>query len=835
MIPAAQKKAGSALPNVVVPQTDPATGLDSAEAERLLAQHGPNAIEENKQNPVLKFLGYFWGPIPWMVEAAAALSAILAHWADLAIIVTLLLFNALIGFWQEFKAANALEALKAGLALKARVRRDGQWAVISARDLVPGDIIRLRLGDVVPADIHLLDGAYLSVDQAALTGESLPVSKQPGDDVYSGSIVKQGEMIGVVTATGSNTFFGRTAKLVEQAGARSHFQKAVLRIGNFLIISSLILAAILVAVELYRGEPVLEVLQFVLILVVAAIPVAMPAVLSVTMALGALLLSREKAIVTRLQSIEEMAGMDVLCSDKTGTLTQNKLTLGDPVLFTAKHDQELLIAAALASDPDNGDAIDLAVMQGLGDPHGRDGWHVTEYVPFDPVSKRTQVTVEDDRGDRLILTKGAPQVIIALAGLEGEDAERANAAVADFAARGYRALGVAGSADDGQHWDFLGLLSLYDPPRDTAADTLARAREHGVEVKMVTGDDVAIGREIAGALGLGTSIQPATDLFGDDGQTIPKDVADKVEAADGFARVFPEHKYEIVRALQSKGHIVGMTGDGVNDSPAIKQADVGIAVSGATDAARAAADLVLTTPGLTTIVNAIEEARRIFERMNSYAIYRINETIRAMIFIVLSLLIFGIYPITAIMIILLAIFNDMAIMTIAYDNTPLPRKPVRWEMRRVMTVAGVMGLTGTIGSFGMLLLARDVLHLPLPQIQTYVFLKLMVAGHFALFVARARGWALARPWPSPILMAAIFGTDILATLIAVYPPYGIMAPITWTDVGIIWAFGLTSALITDTVKVLTYRWLDWRRDRRQHRKRLRRVTFTMSIDFDRDC
>lgn len=805
---AAARTKGAETPAVEVPQTDLATGLDAAQASKLLTQYGHNAIEEQKQSTLLRFLSYFWGPIPWMVEVAAILSALVQHWPDFFNILALLFFNAGLGFWQEFKAANALDALKAGMALKAHALRDGKWAVIAARDLVPGDVVRVRLGDVIPADIRLMDGDYLSVDQAALTGESLPVAKKAGDDAYSGSIAKQGEMVGIVTATGANTFFGRTAQLVEEAGAESHFQKAVMKIGNFLIISSLILSAILVAVELYRGEPVLTVLQFVLILTVAAIPVAMPAVLSMTMALGALNLSREKAIVTRLQSIEEMAGMEVLCSDKTGTLTQNQLTLGDPVLFAARDDQELYLAGGLASKAEDADAIDLAVIAGLKDASVLKRWTQTNFVPFDPVSKRTEATVTGPDGQTLRVTKGAPQVIAGLDGLAADEKTGVADAVETFARHGYRALGVAQSADDGKTWRFLGLLSLFDPPRDTAADTIARAREHGVDVKMVTGDDVAIAREIAGKLGLGTSIEPATELFGDDGKQIPPDVAEKVEAADGFARVFPEHKFEIVKALQSKGHITGMTGDGVNDSPAIKQADVGIAVSGATDAARAAADLVLTQLGLSTIINAIEEARRIFERMESYAIYRINETIRAMIFIVLSLIVFGIYPVTAVMIILLAIFNDAAIMAIAYDNTALQKRPVRWDMRRVIVVATAMGLTGTLGSFGMLILARDGLHLPLPQIQSYVFLKLMVAGHFALFVARARGWAVARPWPSPILLAAILGTDITATLLVVYPPFGLMAAIGWVDVAIIWGFALISALVTDTVKVATYRWLD---------------------------
>lgn len=805
----AATKAGGADPVAEAPQTDLTTGLSAARVRDLLAQNGPNAIEEKKQSSMRKFLGYFWGPIPWMVEVAAVLSAVLEHWADLVIILVLLFFNAGLGFWQEFKAANALEALKKGLALKARTLRDGQWGVVAARDLVPGDVIRLRLGDVVPADTRLVQGEYLSIDQAALTGESLPVAKAPGEDAYSGSIVKQGEMVGVVTATGAQTFFGRTAKLVERAGAQSHFQKAVMKIGNFLIAASLLLSALLVVVELWRGEHVLTLLQFVLILTVAAIPVAMPAVLSVTMALGALALSREKAIVTRLQSIEEMAGMNVLCSDKTGTLTQNMLTLGEPVLFAAKDAQELYLAGALASKEEDADAIDLAVIAGLSDAGVLGSWKQAKFVPFDPVSKRTEATVTGPDGKSLRVTKGAPQVIAALAGLAGDEAHRATEAVDAFAAHGNRALGVARSADDGRSWQFLGLLSLFDPPRDTAADTIARAEQHGVDVKMVTGDDVAIAREIAGKLGLGRNIEPATDLFGEDGKAIPPDVAAKVEAADGFARVFPEHKYEIVRALQSGGHITGMTGDGVNDAPAIKQADVGIAVSGATDAARAAADLVLTRPGLSTIINAIEEARRIFERMESYAIYRINETIRTMIFVVLAIVVFNFYPITAVMIILIAFFNDLPIMAIAYDNTRLSPHPVRWNMSRVLSVSSVMGVVGTFGSFGMLWIAKDALHLTIPQIQTYVFLKLAVAGHVSLFVARARGWMFSRPWPSGLLFWSAILTKVAATLLVVYP-FGLMTPIGWGDVALIWGYALAFGLVTDASKVLTYRWLDRR-------------------------
>ncbi|MDA8382688.1 MAG: plasma-membrane proton-efflux P-type ATPase [Betaproteobacteria bacterium] len=778
-------------------------GLGQAEAERRLAQIGLNALPEKKASPLVKFLGYFWGPIPWMIEVAAILSALVRHWADFVIILILLAFNAAVGFWQEFKAANALEALKNQLALKARVLREGQWQEIDAARLVPGDLIRLRMGDIIPADAKLTDGEYLSVDQSALTGESLPVSKKAADTVYSGSIAKQGEMDALVTATGVKTYFGETAKLVESAGAPSHFQKAVLAIGDYLIYMSLGLVAVLLLVELMRGAPFLELVQFALILTVASIPVAMPAVLSVTMAVGALALSKMKAIVSRLQSIEEMAGIDILCSDKTGTLTQNKLVLGEPAVFAAATAQEVILAGALASKAENRDAIDLAVIQGLTDAKAAAGFVQTRFMPFDPVGKRTEADIKDKDGRLFTVTKGAPQIILALAGVDESSAARANGVIDELAAKGYRTLGVA-RKEEGR-WQFLGILPLFDPPREDSAQTLREAIEHGIQVKMVTGDNVAIAREIAGKLGLGNNIQPATALFQGNEGPPPADAAERIERADGFAQVFPEHKYAIVKALQARGHLVAMTGDGVNDAPALKQADAGIAVSGATDAARAAADLILTAPGLSTIVRAVEEARRIFERMNAYAIYRINETIRIMIFVVLAMIVYNFYPITAIMIILLAFFNDVPIMAIAYDNTAVDQRPVRWDMHRVLAVSTAMGTTGTIGSFLMLYLAVDWLKLPIAEIQTFVFLKMAVSGHIALFIARNRDSYVKKPYPAPIMIWAALSTKIAATLLCAYGFFGLIAPISWSAIAIIWVYSIVWSFVTDAVKVSIHR------------------------------
>jgi H+-transporting ATPase len=794
-------------------------GLSTDEANNRLQHYGPNALPEKEVNPILEFLSYFWGPIPWMIEIAAVLSIIVQHWPDLIIILVLLLFNAVVGFWQERQAANAVDALKKQLALKAKVKRDNQWTEVDAANLVPGDIIRLRLGDIIPADVKLAEGDYLSVDQSALTGESLPVEKKSGDVAYSGSVAKQGEMVAVVTATGAQTYFGKTARLVSEAQSVSHFQRAVLHIGDYLIFLSLMLAAALILVQLFRGASALSLVQFTLILVVASIPVAMPAVLSVTMAVGAKALANMKAIVTRLESIEEMAGMDILCSDKTGTLTQNKLTLGDPVLFAAQEPQAIILAAALASKAEDRDPIDLAVLNAVADQKALTDSQQVKFVPFDPVSKRTEATIEDKPGHSFRVTKGAPQVILALCKLKPEDNERATKTIDDLAAKGYRTLGVA-RMDDGGDWRFLGILPLFDPPREDSADTIQRAHGHGVKVIMVTGDNAAIAKEIAGQLGLGTGIHPAVEFFGDDtDQTLNAQKVKALEAADGFAQVFPEHKYKIISELQSQGHIVGMTGDGVNDAPALKQADTGIAVSGATDAARAAADLVLTAPGLSVIIGAVEEARRIFERMNSYTIYRITETIRIMFFVVLAMIVFNFYPITSIMIILLAVLNDLPIMAIAEDNTWLDPKPVRWDMRRVLTIATALGLVGVAETFGLLAIAKLVLKLDENQIQPFIYLKLAVAGHMTLFVARTKRPFLSKPYPAPLLLGAILTTQVLAALIV---GFGFMMPkIPWSYVGLIWGYCLIWVFIEDWVKLNVYHHFNL--EIRRHRTFLARI------------
>jgi H+-transporting ATPase len=791
------------LPQLLTQLVSSADGLSQAEAEKRLRQYGPNAIAEKKDNPLLKFLTYFWGPIPWMIEGAVILSAIVEHWLDFGVILLLLCSNAVVGFWEEHQAGDAIAALRSKLAVTARVRRDGKWTNPNASDLVPGDVIRLRLGDIVPGDARLLAGDPIEVDESALTGESLPATRKAGDAVFSGSIMRQGETDAMVYATGTNTYFGKTAQLVESAHTVSHFQRAVLKIGDYLIILASALVLLIVAVAIVRRDPILDTLEFALVLLVAAIPVAMPTVLSVTMAVGAKLLAKKQAIVTRLAAIEELAGVDVLCSDKTGTLTENKLTLGDPFSVNGVAAAQVVLEAALASRAEDKDTIDLAVIAGVKDDALK-SYQILHFEPFDPVHKRTEALVKGPDGKEFKVAKGAPQVILEMSADADHVKTAVDKAVNDFAGRGFRSLGVARADQDGS-WTFVGVLPLFDPPREQAKATITSARQMGVKIKMVTGDQIAIARETSRQLGLGTNILDASSLH-DTKKNKTAAAAQSIEKADGFAQVFPEDKYHIIEVLQQHEHIVGMTGDGVNDAPALKKADCGIAVSGATDAARAAASIVLLSSGLSVIIDAIKESRRIFQRMNSYAIYRIAETQRVLFFMVLSIIVFNFYPVTAVMIVILALLNDGAILSIAYDNVRYHTEPEAWNMRLVLGVSTVLGVVGVAAAFGLFYLGDRVFHLGHPQLQTLMYLKLSIAGHLTIFLTRTRG-----PWwsirPAKILLFAVLGTQAFATLMAVYGLH-IITPIGWGWAGFVWAYAIVCALLTDPVKLLAYRLLD---------------------------
>ncbi len=841
-------------------QADAERGLSEAEARARLAQYGYNEIEEREEPLWHRIFRRFWGPIPWMIEVAALLSAIVQKWEDFAIITFMLLVNASLDFFQEHRALNALKALKQRLAMEAIVLRDGKFATLAARELVPGDIVKLKIGDIIPADVQLLKGDYLLVDQSALTGESLPVSKKLNEVAYANTIVKQGEMLAVVVNTGMRTNFSSVASLVARAQLeeRSHFQKMVIQIGNFLILLTLVLVMLIVLVSLFRHEPFLEIARFALVLTVAAIPVALPAVLSLTMAVGAMNLARKQAIVSRLTAIEELAGVDIFCSDKTGTLTRNEMRVAEPVVLPGHREEELFLVAALASRVENNDPIELPLFHYI-DEHFPQlllaDYRQLDFTPFDPIRKRTEAHVA--HGDeRFQAVKGAAQVLIEMAGLDEEVAFDLNKTVDLLASKGYRTLAVGRRGNDTQKLQLIGLIPLYDPPREDSRRVIEEMTRYGVQVKMVTGDNVAIAREIGRLLGLEQRTIRSAQLSGTtsnellalsealaaaiyrrlkgdvttreakqfarevmtevqslyDTRLLEREfvhthesaIIEMIEEVDIFAEVVPEDKYRIVDTLQKGDHIVAMTGDGVNDAPALKKADCGFAVSNATDAARAAADIILTTSGLSVINSAMKQARITFARMKSYATFRIAETIRIILFMTLSIIVFDFYPITALMIILLALLNDIPILAIAYDNTRIHQSPVRWNMRELLTVSSVLGITGVVSSFILFFILQEK-GMDEEVIRTLLFLKLIIAGHSTLYITRSEGWFWQRPWPSPLLFWATFGTEIAGTLIAVYGIF--IIPIGWEYALLIWAYALIWFLINDAMKMLTYRLL----------------------------
>ncbi|RCW46099.1 H+-transporting ATPase [Halopolyspora algeriensis] len=776
-------------------------GLSDDEAARRLDRYGANELGERGRSTIVEFLRHFWGPIPWMIEAAAVLSAVAGKWPDLAVILVLLLINGVVGFWQEHQAGRAIEALKQQVAVHATVKRGGNWQELPAREVIPGDLVHVGVDQIVPADGLLLSGS-LSSDESALTGESLPVDKEPGDAVYSGSSASRGEGHVRVAATGTSTRFGRTAELVQGEAPPSHFRRAVLRIGRYLIALSLVLVAVIVAVSLLRGNPLTTTLELALVVTIASVPVALPTVLSVTMAAGARALARRKAIVSRLPALEELAGMQILLVDKTGTITRDEITVheaagSDTGNGDAASSDEVLLAAALASQRERKDPIDLAIFDATEEEQLA-GYELLEFTPFDPQLKRTQGHVRGPDGAEFHVAKGAVQSITDLVDASGDVRERVEEQAGGFGEQGMRTLAVA-RTDGGGDWELLGVLALRNPPREDATETLEQAAELGLRVRMLTGDRVEIGRQVADEVGLGDDVRQADAVRE---AADERELSERVDTVSGFAQVVPEDKHRIAAALQDRDRIVGMTGDGVNDTPALRRAEVGIAVAGSTEAATAASEVVLTEPGLSVIVEALRRSRETFRRMTNYTVYRISETIRIVVFVTLTVVALRIFPISPIQVILLALLNDLAILSIAYDRTEPAGKPVRWRMRQVLGVGSALGIVGVMSSFVLVVLAQGPLGITGPAITTLVYLKLSVAGHLTYFAARTRGpfWSSR---PAMIVLVAVVGTQILATAIALT---GFLMPsIGWSQVGLAWGWSVVWLFALDAAKVLLNR------------------------------
>ncbi|XP_064965751.1 plasma membrane ATPase-like [Musa acuminata AAA Group] len=807
-------------------------GLTSQEGADRLQIFGPNKLEEKKESKFLKFLGFMWNPLSWVMEMAAIMAIALANgggrapdWQDFLGIAILLVINSTISFIEENNAGNAAAALMARLAPKAKVLRDGTWAEQDAAILVPGDIISIKLGDIIPADARLLEGDPLKIDQSALTGESLPVTKNPGSGVYSGSTCKQGEIEAVVIATGVHTFFGKAAHLVDSTNQVGHFQKVLTAIGNFCICS----IATGIVIEIIVMYPIQhrsyrDGIDNLLVLLIGGIPIAMPTVLSVTMAIGSHKLSQQGAITKRMTAIEEMAGMDVLCSDKTGTLTLNKLSVDKNLIevFAKGVDKDhVVLLAARASRTENQDAIDAAMVGMLADPkEARAGIQEVHFLPFNPVDKRTALTYVDANGNWHRASKGAPEQIMSLCNCKEDVRKRVHAVIDKFAERGLRSLAVARQEvpertkeSAGTPWQFVGLLPLFDPPRHDSAETIRKALNLGVNVKMITGDQLAIAKETGRRLGMGTNMYPSSSLLGQHKDetlaTLPVD--ELIEKADGFAGVFPEHKYEIVKKLQERKHICGMTGDGVNDAPALKKADIGIAVSDATDAARSASDIVLTEPGLSVIISAVLTSRAIFQRMKNYTIYAVSITIRIVLGFMLIALIWK-FDFSPFMVLIIAILNDGTIMTISKDRVKPSPMPDSWKLKEIFATGIVLGTylalmtvlffwamkeTDFFSNKFHVRSLRDSEH----EMMAALYLQVSIISQALIFVTRSRGWFFLDR-PGLLLCCAFVIAQLIATLVAVYANWSFarIKGCGWGWAGIIWLYSLISFIPLDWIK-----------------------------------
>jgi H+-transporting ATPase len=784
---------------------NPDTGLTNAEADIRRKEHGYNEVAEKKRHPVLKFLQKFWGISAWMLELIMILSAVLGHYSDLAVVGGLLVVNAVLSFMQEHRAAGVVEALRKRLQVSARVRRDSSWQVIPARELVPGDIVRMRTGDIIPADVKLLTGA-LSVDQSALTGESKDADKAPGEVLSSGSVARRGEGNGVVMLTGAKTYFGRTTELVQEARPKLHIEAVVAKVVRWLFVIVGGLLGVVAVLSVIHGTPLIEMIPLLLVLLMSAVPVALPVMFTVSMALGSKELAERGVLVTRLSAAEDAATMDVLCVDKTGTITMNQLAVTDVILLAQAKEADVLFAGALASQEANQDPIDLAFLAAAKAHHVFDSVPAAtpvSFAPFDAKNRRTEAVIEQN-GQRLRVMKGAVRTVAEACGLQPPEIEALHVRVSAAAAKGYRTLAVARGPETGT-LALVGLVSLYDPPRPDAKQLIATLLDLGVPVKMLTGDALPVSLEIGQGVGL-PNIRRVADLKAAGALAGNKGV-DLLAGADGFAEVYPEDKYIVVQHLQAAGHITGMTGDGVNDAPALRQAEVGIAVSTATDVAKGAASVVLTEPGLTNIVALVEQGRTIYQRILTWIINKISRTILKAAFVAIAFVVTGKFVVSAFAMLLLVFLTDFAKISLATDNVRPSKKPETWNIGGFIAVSVVLGLAMIAETLLLLWIGWTKFGLATNNnaLYTFSFLMLLYFAVFSVVSARERR-SFRATLPSKTFLFALAADAIAGTVLTFVGLPGLM-PLPWWQTLAIFVYAMVSCLVlNDAVKVAMIKW-----------------------------
>ncbi|HQS44926.1 MAG: divalent cation transporter [Rhizobiales bacterium 24-66-13] len=758
-------------------------GLTETEAKAQLARYGYNEIRERPSSGLRSILKRLWGPIPWMLEAALILEIVLGKTVEPAIIAGWLTFSAILGGVQERRAQSALDLLRSRLRVSARVFRDGSWRIIPARELAPGDRISVTTGDLVPADCTMDEG-IVDVDQAALTGESVPASRGVGETIYSGSTVQHGQATGTVTATGRQSYFGRTAELVRTANPAGHLEQLLFAVVRHLVTVDAVLAVVLAVFALWHGEDLLPLVPFFLVLVTATVPVTMPAAFTVANAVEARKLADEGVLVTGLPAVQEAATMDVLCIDKTGTLTENRHAVAAIIALPGESETDILAWAATACDGATQGPVDLAIL-GAARQRSIPLLARKSFTAFDPAAKRSEALLRangDEAPVRVIL--GSPQVVASLAEPQTEFQSR----VEELAASGARVLAVATGVDG--HLHIRGLVALADTVRGDAGALVKAIKDLGIKVVMVTGDTSATARAVGAKVGLG-------DRFGDADRGL-----EKALQFDGFANVYPEEKFQLVKALQQSGRIVGMTGDGVNDAPALKQAEVGIAVQAASDVAKAAAQIVLTRPGLEGIVSIISGGRRVYRRMLTWTITKVARTVELAALLTIGYILTGFFLTPLVLIAIIIVLNDVVTITLATDRAWVSSMPEKWNVGEIARLGGALAIGWLILAFGILWVAMAPLKLPVAQIQTLMFVYLMYSAQATIYLARTpdRFWSFA---PSRYVAAATIGNVVIATILGTFGLLMAAVPVALL-IGML-VVVLLGAILLDQVKIALFR------------------------------